>query len=79
MTALALKLLDGFDKHISSEILLSRRGHYVDRRLYWGYHMRFIGLHNVAYFGIVETAAAVLQMKKWDPDATEVAGNIPTL
>ena len=74
-----MKLLDGFDKHISPEILLSRRGHYVDRRLYRGYPMRFTGLHGAACFGIVETAAAVLQMTKWDPDATEVAGNIPTL
>ena len=79
MTALALKLLHGFDKHISSGILLSRRGHYVDRRLYRGYPMRFIGLHGAGCFGIVETAAAVLQMKKWDPDPTDVAGNIPTL
>jgi len=79
LTALGLKLLDGFDKHVPSRILLIGSGDKRDRKLYRGNPTRFTGLHGAAYFVIVETAAALLQMKKWDLDAADVAGNTPIL
>lgn len=64
MNTLVLRILDGFDKHVSSWILLSHRG---DNR-YWGLGLNnstgFTGLHNIAHLGIIEIAARLLEMKK---------------
>jgi len=73
--ALALRVLDGFDKHVSSWILLSHSLDNYDRKLCRSSSTGFTGLHGTAYLGIVETAVALLEMKKWDLNATDVAGN----
>ena len=74
---LALKLLEGYDKHISSKLLLiHERG--------WWYRPEqerrnalagFTGLHGAAYFGIVEITRGLLDMREWDLNATDVDGN----
>jgi len=75
VNTLALRLLDGFDKHVSSGILLSHNFDNWDWELCRGISVGFAGLHGAAYLGVVEVAAALLEMKKWDLDATDVEGN----
>jgi len=75
---LALRLLDGFDKHISAHLLLLHYHHMILEEPY--YHggvgpKGFTGLHGVAFLGIVEIAAAVLDMKEWDVNATDCIGS----
>ena len=72
---LAMRLLDGFDKHVSSGILLSRSRDKQDRELSRYNPSGFTGLHWTAYLGFMEIAATLLDMKKWDPDTRDVRGN----
>ena len=78
VSTLALRLLDGFDKHVSSGILLSRS--YDDWR--WGLRWRnptgFTGRHCAAYLGIVEIVA-LFRMRKWYLNATDVGGDTAIL
>ena len=75
---LELKLLDGYDKHISSKLLL------IHERDWWWHHPEqegnnvlegFTGLHGAAYIGILEIAHALLKMMEWNLNATDVDGN----
>ena len=73
---LALKLLDGFDKHISSKILLMHGVSPWD----WPFDPEdtprgFTGLHSAAYHGCVEIVVALLETDKWDVQATDFNGN----
>ena len=79
VSTLALKLLDGFEKHVSSGVLLSHNRDNWDLKLQQSDARRFTGLHGAAYVGIVEAAVALLEMKKWDLDATDIAGNTAIL
>ena len=75
---LALKLLDRFDEHISAQLLLL---HYNQTKSSGPYFdntrgpTRFTGLHGVAFFGIAEIVAAVLEMKKWGVNAVDCMGS----
>ena len=79
VNTLALKLLNGFDKHVSSGILLFHRSDYYDERLRRYDSTGFTGLHCIASLGIVEIAAVLLEMKKWDLNATDAGGNTAIL
>ena len=73
---LALKLLDGFDKHIASKILLLHGVSPWD----WPFDPEdtprgFTGLHSAAYHGCVEITVALLGTNKWDVQATDFNGN----
>ena len=71
---LALRLLDGFDQHISAHlVLLHSRGEIYYRGVVGP--IGFTGLHGVAFLGIVDIAAAVLDMKKWDINAPDCTGS----
>ena len=73
---LALKLLDGFDKHISSKILLLHGMQFQDRPFDEEDSPRgFSGLHCAAYLGYVEIIVALLETNKWDVQATDFHGN----
>jgi len=75
--ALPLKLLEGYDRHISSKMLLFYGMEAWDRPLDWGDSPRgFTGLHGAAYFGCAEIIVALLKMKEWDVRATNFHGNI---
>ena len=76
MKTLALKLLDGYDKHISSKVVLLR-GVAAEKQSFDGEDTPsgFTGLHGAAYFGCVETAVALLEMSKRDVQATDFRGN----
>ena len=71
---LALKLLDGFDKHISAQLLLLYGQDIFSKTWFVGGKgpRGFTGLHGVAFLGIVEIAAAVLDMKERDVNAASV-------
>jgi len=75
---LALRLLDTFDKHISTQLLLLR---YKSERAqlspyYSGAEgpMRFTGLHGVSFLGIVEILPSLLEMKEWDLTQSDCMG-----
>jgi len=73
---LALKLLDGYDKHISSKILLLRGVGLWNPPIDWeGTPKGFTGLHGAAYLGCVEVTAALLESGRWDAQATDFNGN----
>jgi len=75
---LALKLLNGFDKHISAQLLLL---HYNGDRGWGPYFERtggptgFTGLHGVAFLGIAEIVAALLETREWDVNAVDCMGS----
>ena len=90
VNTLALRLLDEFDRHVSSRMLLScdsedpyalyvssQDMHRQDmhRVLRSRSRMGFTGLHGAAYLGIKEILVSLLEMKKWDLGATDVGGN----
>jgi len=75
VSTLALEHLREFDKHISPGILLSHGLENWDRELCRSNAAGFTGLHGTAYFGIVEIAPALFEMKKWYLDATDAEGN----
>jgi len=74
---LALILLDRFDEHIFARLLFR-----CDQNLFSYLWLDsgegptgFTGLHVVAFLGIAEIVAAVLDMKEWDVNATDGTGN----
>jgi len=77
---LALRLLGGFDEHISARLLLlhyseARGASYLFPRLRGS--TGFTGLHGVAFLGVVEMVLAVLKMKEWDINAADCMGRTP--
>jgi len=80
---LALRLLNRFDEHISAQLLLSCNRRYTG----WsaslsqvaGGPVGFTGLHGVAFLGIAEMVAPVLEMRKWDANAADCTGNTPLI
>ena len=75
---LALRLLDRFDEHISAQLLLLSYNRYGNRDPYYNEAegpTGFTGLHVVGFLGVVEIAAAVLEMKEWDVNATDCMGS----
>jgi len=72
---LAVRLLDRFDEHVSSGILLSHNRDNWDGSLWRSNPTGFTGLHCVAYLGLVKAALGLLKMEKWDLGATDVEGN----
>ena len=77
---LALRLLDGFDKHICARLLVL---HYFEGRgrSRWfrqlGGSTGFTGLHGAVFLGVVEIFLAVLKMKEWDVNAADCMGRTP--
>ena len=69
VTRLALRLLVGFEYHISSRLLLL---HYNFNAFGWS--KGFTGLHGVAVHGISELLAALLAVKEWDINAIDARG-----
>ena len=73
---LALELLDGYEKHISSKRLSLHCASLIDRAFNREIISRgFTGLHCAAYFGCVEITAALLEKGKWDVLATDCRGH----
>ena len=75
--SLALKLLDEFDKHISSKILLCGGLPSWQWLAHSDYTARggLTGRHGAAYFGCVEITVALLETNRWDVEATDFEGN----
>ena len=78
--SLALMLLDGYEKHISSKLFLIH-----ERGWWWHYYKKkghnagegFTGLHGAAYLGIVEIMGLLLKKPEWDVNSTDKEGNTP--
>ena len=71
-----MKIQDGYDKHESSKILWLRGMGLWDNP--FDQEDRpggFTGLHSAAYLGCMEIIVALLEMNKWDPQATDFNGN----
>jgi len=78
--SLALRLLDDYDKHVSSKLLL------IHERDWW-WHLSekngsnavggFAGLHGAAYLGIMPIICSLLEKGEWDVNSTDVGGNTP--
>ena len=79
VSTLALRLLNGFDNHISSSILLSGEWGSCSWMLCRNNPTGFTGLHIIAYLGIVEIPAALLKMKRWNLNAIDAGGNTAIL
>ena len=77
-TTVTLRLLDRFDKHVSSKKLLSYNFELLDD-ISHSSTTGFTGLHCTAYLGIVAIAVPLLGRKKWDPNAIDVTGNTAIL
>ena len=80
--SLALRLLDDYDKHISSKTFLIHKGLRWHRSKQNGSNSggAFSGLHGAAYLGIVEIMGSLLkktQKREWDVNSTDVDGNTP--
>ena len=73
---LALKLLDGYDKHISSKVVLLHGVRAKEQPFDRDDTPRgFTGLHGAAYFGCVEITVALLEASTGDVQATDFHGN----
>src|SRR5205807_4956764 len=75
--ALALRLLDRFDEHISAQLMLLHYNGDGDSGPSFGGTRgpeEFTGLHGAAFLGIAEKVVAVLEMKEWDVNATDRTG-----
>ena len=74
---LALRLLDGYDKHISSKLLLLHSVRAEEQPFDRDDTPRgFTGLHGAAYFGCVGIIIALLGANKGDMGATDFRGNV---
>ena len=73
VSPLALKLLVGFEQHMSSRLLLLHYfniGPWWDQRFYErGGSNGFTGLHGAAFLGIVKIFATLVAMGEWDFNA----------
>jgi len=70
---LALKLLDGYDKHISSKMMLLHRVRVVEQQFdLEDTPTGFTGLHGATYFGCLEITVALLEANKVDAQATSM-------
>ena len=77
---LALRLLDGFDKHLSSNLLLLHTGYWRKHPWYNKYGPEgFTGLHCAAFLGLVDITLALLKIKEWDLNATNPEGDTPLI
>src|SRR5205807_2524010 len=69
---LALRLLDGFDRHVSARLMLLKYKQDRDPRPYFygmGGPIGYTGLHGDSFFGIGGILNAVLEMTDWDVTA----------
>ena len=77
VTRLILRLLVGFEEHISSQILLL---HYTNNASWWdspGWNYSnkgFTGLHGAAFHGMSGVLATLLAVKEWDINAADARG-----
>ena len=76
---LALRLLDGFEEHISAQLMLLDYKPVRGPPLYFsleGGPRGFTGLHGAAFLGVTRIFAAVLGMKEWDVNARDSIGSV---
>jgi len=72
---LVLKLLDRFDRHISCKLLLLKEYRWDQPFDTDGSPIGFTGLHGGALLGLLEPIVSLLDIKKWDLNATDLHGS----
>jgi len=77
VVSLALNLFDRYDAHLSSEIHLPRQ---FLKPEHWGFDgfdgpTKFTVLHAGAFFGVSEIMVSLLNINKWDLNATDSFGS----
>ena len=74
--SLALRLLDGYENHVSAAVLWRRRMREWD----WMEDVQGIsGLHCIAFWGIAEIVTAMLEIKAWDVNRRDSRGQSPLM
>jgi len=73
---LALKLFDGYHRHISARILLEAQEMYL-YGMDFDEPSLFSGLHCASFFGIVEIVVCLLEMEGCDINQMDFMGNTP--
>ena len=74
--SLALRLLDGYENHVSAAVLWRRRM----REWEWMEDIQGIsGLHCIAFWGIAEIVTTMLEMKVWDVNWRDSRGQSPLM
>ena len=73
---LALKLFDGYDRHISARILLEAQETHWDT-IDFNEPSLFSGLHCASFFGIVEIVACLVELGGCDINQMDFTGNTP--
>jgi len=74
---LAMKLLDGYENHISAAILCRKRE--LDRLGWPGSAQGINGLHCISFWGIAEIAIAMLEIKRWEVNGCDSSGGTPLM
>jgi len=74
--SLSLRLLDGYENHVSAAILWRKK---IRKLSSEGDVQGIGGLHCIAFWGIAEIAISVLEMKKWDVNGHDSKGDTPLL
>ena len=73
--SLALQLLQQYDGHISSKLLLGQARHLYVKD--FSISFRFNGLHCASFFGIVEVATALIEMRIYGIEEGDFGGYTP--
>ncbi|RPB03808.1 hypothetical protein L873DRAFT_1800323, partial [Choiromyces venosus 120613-1] len=74
---LALRLFEEYDSHISTQLLFKERGYWLGDE--WGNDCLFTGLHCASFFGIVELAAALMEMESYNVNQQDLSKLTPLL
>ena len=72
----ALRLLDGYENHVSAPILFRKK---LNREGWKGVSEGITGLHCIAFWGIEEIAIAMLEIKIWEVNRCDFYGETPTM
>ena len=74
--ALALRLLDGYENHLSATVLWRRK---LDKRGLVQDFRGISGLHCIAFWGIAEIGISMLETKRWQVNGRDCRGETPLM
>ena len=74
--SLSLRLLDGYENHVSSTIFWREK---ICERYSEGDVERISGLHCIAFWGVAEIAISMLEMKRFDMNGLDSRGDTPLM
>jgi len=74
--SLALRLLDGYENHVSAAVLWGKR---ISKGYWYDGVQGITGLHCIAFFGIVEIASTMLGRKGWQVNGRDSKSRTPLM